>query len=245
VVGFAPGAASDIITRIVAERLALKLAHPVVIENRAGADGATAAYDVMRAAPDGYRLLSVADAMLYTPQVVYDPRALTFVAPLGTYPAPWLLTAPGGARAPLRTIAHGNFAGKVCALQIRATLATPLVLVPYQGEALAFADVMAGRVDAMCSIPTASQPLVESGHLRVLKMGRIKAPFIPMSGLAAPPGTPREVVRRFAQAVKEVLQEPETLGKLRDQRLTPILMTPDEYEKAMLERIEFLNTINK
>jgi len=63
-VGFSPGGASDITTRILGQKLSEAFGQPVVTDNRAGASGAIAARIVAQAAPDGYTLLSGATSIL-------------------------------------------------------------------------------------------------------------------------------------------------------------------------------------
>ena len=73
-----PGAAADVLTRIVAEKLAPRLGQPIVVENRAGAGGNIAADAVAKAAPDGYTLLMAsssthgANVSVY-PKLPFDP----------------------------------------------------------------------------------------------------------------------------------------------------------------------------
>lgn len=71
VVGFSAGSSIDMVARAVAQRLGEKLGQAVVVENRAGAGGNVAAQQVAQAAPDGYRLLVVANSIAIGP-AIYD-----------------------------------------------------------------------------------------------------------------------------------------------------------------------------
>src|SRR5882672_11102536 len=91
VVPFPGGSATDTVTRILANDVTQSLGQPVVVENRAGADGAIAAAEVARSAPDGYTLLmatnspmSAVPAMKKNPP--YDPVAdFTPITDVGRY----------------------------------------------------------------------------------------------------------------------------------------------------------------
>eukprot|EP01031_Cornospumella_fuschlensis_P053608 gene53608-biopygen7937 len=62
IVGFAPGGSSDIVARLVAEKLTVRLGKPVVVENKPGAGGFLATSQVLRQPADGYSLLLLASA---------------------------------------------------------------------------------------------------------------------------------------------------------------------------------------
>src|SRR3954467_659682 len=57
VVPFPPGATTDTVARIIAQHAAISLGKPVLVDNRPGVEGMIAAQDVMKAAPDGYRIM--------------------------------------------------------------------------------------------------------------------------------------------------------------------------------------------
>src|SRR5437588_11068507 len=71
VLGFAPGGPSDVVARIVMRRMEQIVGAPIVIENRPGAGGNTAAETVARAAPDGYTLAFASNGMMATNVSLY------------------------------------------------------------------------------------------------------------------------------------------------------------------------------
>ncbi len=91
VVPFPPGGGSDLIARLVAQKLAIVFGQPVVADNRAGASGNIAAEIVAKSAPDGYTLLFGNSSLSISPAVFsklnYDPvRDLTPISMASSYP---------------------------------------------------------------------------------------------------------------------------------------------------------------
>src|SRR5689334_19907166 len=88
IVPFAPGATNDILARMVGTQLTQTLGQPVIVDNRAGAEGIIGTDLVVKARPDGYTLLIVSSAYTMNPATMklpYDsPTALTFVSKIGT-----------------------------------------------------------------------------------------------------------------------------------------------------------------
>src|SRR5258708_3442874 len=90
VVGFAPGGSSDVTARAIGDLLSKKFGQPVIIENKPGAGGLTAADQVAKSAPDGYTLLLVTSAHGVTgamrPQLPFDAvNDFSWLSTLVTY----------------------------------------------------------------------------------------------------------------------------------------------------------------
>ena len=185
-VPFPGGSATDTITRILANSVSQSIGQPLVVENKAGADGAIAAGEVAKAAPDGYTLLmatnspmSAVPAMKKNPP--YDPVAdFTPITDVGRYTF-FLYVHPA---VPARTFADliayakanpgklnyatGNTTGIVSFAQINSLAGIDMVHVPYKGEPAGIADLVAGRVQLMLATPTTGLAQVKEGRLRAL-----------------------------------------------------------------------------
>lgn len=189
IVPFPPGTASELISRIVADRLSSKFGHPIIVENRpGGAGGTVGAAAVASAEPDGYTLLVSPPGPLVTAGTLYknlgyDPgSSFTPVAPL--FSSPQLLavhpSVPTQSIGELIVYCRSNpgriaFASPGYGTQphllgdmFKATAGLDIVHVPYKGPAQAVTDLLAGQVQ----IYFESAPLILShavaGKLRVI-----------------------------------------------------------------------------
>ena len=122
-----------------------------------------------------------------------------------------------------------------------------MVHVPYRGAAPAINDVLAGQVPVMFADSTTAGPHIRSGKLRaiavtsaqrvaelpqvatLIEQGYAGQVVTPWYGLAAPAGTPADIVARLATALKATVAQPEVQDKLRALGLTPQYMPPDEF----------------
>jgi tripartite-type tricarboxylate transporter receptor subunit TctC len=188
VVPFAPGGATDIVARLLAEELKQRFDQPFIVQNRAGAAGNIGVEAVVRAPADGYTLLQGTMGSLTTnPHLYRDakfrierdllPISLTFkvdhilvVNP--KVPAKNLGELVALARAHPDKLTYGS-AGVGSSVQMFAVLlemrtGIRLRHVPYKGSAPALADLMGGHIDMlMDSVPT-SLPQIEAGKTRAL-----------------------------------------------------------------------------
>jgi tripartite-type tricarboxylate transporter receptor subunit TctC len=187
VVGFAPGGASDIVARLLAQQLSERLGQSFIVENRTGAGTNIATETVVRATPDGYTLLMIThanaiNATLYANLPFNFIRDIAPVARIGhvfevmvvnpSFLAKTLAEFITYAKANPRKI---NFASAgsgslthVSGVLFEIMVGTELVHVPYRGEAPGIADLLAGQVQVMFPSVTASMPHIRAGKLRPL-----------------------------------------------------------------------------
>lgn len=180
------GTASDLIARVLGQSVSQAVGQPVVVENRAGADGAIAAVEVVKAAPDGYTLLlgspgPIASVPALRKQPPYDPlRDLTPVADIGRFtlflfahpslPAKNFAEVVSYAKANPGKLAYatGNTSGIVSFAQLTSLAGVNMLHVPYKGEPAGIADLVEGRVQLMIATPTTGLSHVQAGRLRAL-----------------------------------------------------------------------------
>ncbi|MEO8740040.1 MAG: tripartite tricarboxylate transporter substrate binding protein [Casimicrobiaceae bacterium] len=187
VVPFAPGGATDIIGRLIAQKLGDRLGQPVIVDNKPGAGTTIGNAFVAKAAPDGYTLLFAPTPFVITqtlyPSLPYDaakefaPVALLAVSPFilvvnDALPARNVAELVALARAKpgaLTFCSAGSgsvphLAGELFKLNAKVDI----VHVPYKGGGPAITDLIGGQVDMMFATPIEVMQHVQSGKLRVL-----------------------------------------------------------------------------
>jgi tripartite-type tricarboxylate transporter receptor subunit TctC len=202
VVPFPAGGPTDVLARIVAERMRVSLGQTVVVENVSGAGGTIAVGKVVHAPPDGYTLSigqmtsHVLSGAAYP--VTYDllkdlePVALLTSAPLwviarADLPAnnlqefvAWLKANPD--KASVATIGTGSPA-HVWAVFFKEKTGTHYQLVPYRGAAPAMQDMTAGRIDFAALEASYTLPFVKAGRVKAFAVLSAKrwsaAPDVP------------------------------------------------------------------
>ncbi|PWC30376.1 Bug family tripartite tricarboxylate transporter substrate binding protein [Teichococcus aestuarii] len=195
-IGYAPGGLTDVMVRLVAERLQQELGQPVVVENRTGAATAIAATAVAQARPDGHTLLVGTNSLAINPALTpgatpADPLAA--FAPIGeVYYSPFALAVrpevPARDLAGLMALArekpgHLNYgssgSGSVNHLLTELLLqraGAQMTHIPFRGAGPALLELRTGRIDLFYATPLDVRPLVQEGKARLLAIsspGRI------------------------------------------------------------------------
>ena len=200
IVPFAPGGATDIVTRIVAQRLTDVWKQSIVVDNRAGAGGNIGAELASKATPDGYTLFMPSGSVVTANQHMYSKLPFNaekdFVAITNVASGPQaLVTHPGF---PARTIKDLiamakakpgaiNFGSAGFGTQTHLaaenfvyTAGINVIHVPYKGEGPALVDLVAGQINFLTPNLSAAIGFIKTGRLRALGVtSKQRSPQVP------------------------------------------------------------------
>ena len=210
VVPFAPGGSTDVIARLLGQKLSALWGQPVVVENRAGAGGNVGADAVAKAAPDGYTLLMASGSITINPAIYkkmpFD--TLKDLAPItNVTEGPMLVVVQDGS--PYKSLKDLiaaakakpgaiNFASAGVGSQVHLAgenfanaAGVDLQHVPYKGEALGYNDLIAGQVQMMVGNFAAASALLGPNRLRALAVtSKQRMPQMPELPTAREAGLP-------------------------------------------------------
>ncbi len=188
IVGFPPGGAPDLLTRILARRLEPEIRQTVVVENRPGAAGNLAASVLARAAPDGLTFGTLFAATLAVnrhvyPNLPFDPRRdFTLISEFARFPSAVMVhpSVPASSVAELGAWMKAQEVPPICATPgagVIPHLATEMLLqrlgtrcemVHYRGNPDALRDLAAGRAQVMIDAFPTALPLIRDGQARAV-----------------------------------------------------------------------------
>ena len=256
VVPFAPGGTSELISRLVAQKLTERLGQQVVVENRPGAAGNIAMEQVARAAPDGYTLilghigtLAVNPAMF--PKLPYD--AIKDFAPVSliaavpnivtvnpAVPAKTLKEFLDLARAKPGSINYGSAgngsAGHLAMEYLKRIAKADMVHVPYKGTGPMLTDLLAGQTQATFTGSSPLIPHIKSGKLRALAVGSaVRIPSLPEvptvaeSGFAGFETSQWYGIQKLSVEIAQVMKQPDVIARLSGDGTVMIGSTPNEF----------------
>lgn len=201
IVPFAPGGSTDIIARLVTQRMSEELGQPLVIENKGGAGGAIGAADGARAKPDGYTLsIATVSTMAVNPacrpnDLPYDPikdfqpvtnfaNTANVVSINPKFPATDFKGFVQELKKNPGKYSYGS-SGTCGVLHLmgesfKMATGTDIVHVPYKGSGPAVTDAVGGQIEILFDNLPSSMPQIQSGNLKAMaiawpeRVGRLK-----------------------------------------------------------------------
>ncbi|MES2635164.1 MAG: tripartite tricarboxylate transporter substrate binding protein [Pseudomonadota bacterium] len=250
VVPFAPGGTTDIVARMIGQRLGPALGTTVVIDNKPGANGIMGSEVVARAPADGHTLVIVAPGhasnvtlykkLPYDTLTDFEPILLLLTQPsvLVVHPSvPVTSTAELIKRAKAQPgmvsyASGGNGSSQHLAAAMFADMAgIELVHVPYKGSAPAEADLLGGQVNMMLASMVSALPQVKTGRLRALAVSsERRSPAAPDLPTVAEAGVPGYSAVAWAGLLAPKGTPPQTVAAL-NAAVTKIMNEPEVKEK--------------
>jgi tripartite-type tricarboxylate transporter receptor subunit TctC len=258
VVPFPPGGSSDVVTRLVAQKLADNLKTGVVIDNRGGGGGVPAAIAIKQAAPDGYTLFLANNGLFailpaLTADFRFDPiKDFQPVTPLFAFPSVLVVPAASPARSVKDLVALAksktgglNFGsqgvgsgGHILGEMFRLNSGAPFTHVPYRGAGPAVSDLAAGNIDLLFSSYVSAIGQVQAGKLRVLGWTALKrSPAlsdVPTMAEAGYPGTELEIW----QGIVAPLGTPAAIVRRLNEEFVKAANAPDVKSKVAAQAVE-------
>ena len=248
VVPFPPGGATDVIGRVIGQKLGVALGQPVIVDNRNGAGGNIGADAVAKAAPDGYTILLGAItshsimATLEKATIKYNfEKDLVPVSIVGSVPLVFVVNPNVPAKTLKELIAYAkskpgemSFASsgaggpqRMAGEMFKRSAGIDMIHIPYKGSGPALVDLIGGQVLTMVETVPAALPHIKSGKLRALAVTtpqRIAMlPDVPSTAEAGMPGF--EVTSLFGVMVPAGTPK-EIINRL-NAEITKMLLLPD------------------
>jgi tripartite-type tricarboxylate transporter receptor subunit TctC len=278
VVTFAAGSGDDLVARSIAPRISELLGQQIVIENVGGAGGMNGASRVAKAAPDGYQIVLggtgtfAANQTLYK-QPLYD--ALTDFKPVVLIvEQPMVLlarkelpvndlkefiayTKANQAKMQFGSGGAGSATHLACAL-LNSAIGVNVTHVPYRSTALAFQDVIGGRLDYVCPILGSAISVIEGKQLRpIATLSKKRASIFPdlrtadeqgltnfdayiWNGMFLPRDTPDAIVKRLHDVTVEAMNTPaveERIKEIGGSMVAPERRSPEYLKRFVADEI--------
>ena len=235
--------------------MSASVGQPVLVDNKAGADGSIAGMEVARAVPDGYTLLMATNSPMSAVPTMrkvppYDPvNDFTPVTDIGRYTF-FIVVHPS---VPANTLAEyvqyvkanpgkvnyatGNTTGILSIAQLAALTGMDMVHVPYKGEPQALTDLIAGRVQMMVAAAGVVVPHVKDGRLKALATTLPnRSPILPNVPNIAEAGVPKFSLTSWAAVFGPAKMPREAVDRMNKEFIAA--MSKPEVKTAM-ERAAF------
>ena len=190
IVPYTGGGITDVVTRVVTQKIATSIGQPIVVDNRPGANSIVGSDLAAKAAPDGYTMVTViagyaANVTLYQGKLPFDPRkdltpvSLAGIAPLilttnNNFPAKDVRELIAYAKANPGKVNFGSSgigaAAHLTTELLKQTAGIDMVHVPYKGTAPALTALMANDIQILVDVPSTLMPHVRGGKIKALAM---------------------------------------------------------------------------
>jgi tripartite-type tricarboxylate transporter receptor subunit TctC len=260
IVPFPAGSTTDLVARVITQRLADRLGQPVVIENRAGASGNLGSEALARAAPDGYTLgiatstthviaTALNVKLNYDPLRDFTPVSMLVDTPYALVVYPGLPAKNVGelialARAKPRALNYSSvgptslayLAGEL----FSRTAGVELTHVPYRSSAQAVLDLNEGRIEIQFGALAASLPFVRDGKLRPLAVTSLRRwPALPDVPTLAESGLDGYEATLWAAAMMPAKSPPAIVARL-NREIRATLASPEVQEGLAAQAVEIV-----
>jgi tripartite-type tricarboxylate transporter receptor subunit TctC len=200
VIPFAAGGPTDVLGRLVSQRMGEILGPQIVIENVGGAGGMTGALRVAQASPDGYTTVlgtvgthaqnqTLYKRPLYNAAIDFTPVALIAEVPTvlivrKDMPVNNLKEFVEYAKKNQEKMGYGSAgtgsATHLACVVLDTAMGTHITHVPYRGTGPAMTDLQAGRIDYLCDILTTAKPQIDGGTVKAIAlMNKTRSPVLP------------------------------------------------------------------
>jgi tripartite-type tricarboxylate transporter receptor subunit TctC len=211
IIPFAAGGPTDVLGRVVAQRMSEILGQQVVIENVGGAGGMTGSARVMHAAPDGYNFVlgtvgthaqgqTLYKKPLYNAATDFTPVILIAEVPIALIvrndlPVSNLKEFAAYAKQNQAKMTFGSAgAGSATHLGcvvVNTVLGLDITHVPYRGTGPAMQDLQGGRIDYLCEIISTAKPQIDGGTVKAISiLTKERSPALPNLPTALEQGVP-------------------------------------------------------
>ncbi len=258
IVPFAAGSSTDIIARIISQKLSESLGQQAVVDNRPGANGIIAADAAAKAAPDGYTLFmgtsstQGVNVSLFN-KLPYDPvRDFTPITQVGNV-AYFLvvgsnlpinsakeLVALAKANPGKRTLASTASVSQLTGELFKLTAGIDMTIVPYKAAPTAFIDLASGQVDALFEGAPSSLPQVKGGRLKALGVTSAKrSALLPEVPTITESGYPGFEVGAWVGFFAPAGTSKEIIARLHAE-IVKVLRTPEVKEKLLQNATEVI-----
>jgi tripartite-type tricarboxylate transporter receptor subunit TctC len=245
IVGFSPGGGSDILARLLSEKLTESWGRPFVVDNRSGAGGTIALMLAANAAPDGYTLMMISGSQItnavlmtkmpldvlkaYAPvtQATSQPYILVVHPSVPAKTVKELIALAKAKPGALNYASSGTGSFAHLGMELfKYMTATEMVHIPFKGTGAAMIDLLGGQVQLALASAISSMPHLNTGKLRGLAVTTFKrSPVIPDFPTVAESGVPGYAVDGWYAVVLPAKTPAAIVNKL-NKELVRLLDTP-------------------